>query len=204
MDTKQPSKNDVDQLQFKNTNRWDTRQLVTMALLCAIGVLLSFIEFPIFPAAPFLKFDASNMPAMVSGFAWGPTAGLAVGVIGAIIHGILFADFWGAVINIAVVAFFVVPAALVYKKKHTWKGAILGLILGTIFSVLMALLANILITPMYTGVPVEAVIAMLLPILLPFNLLKAVINSVLTIIVSKSISNLITPKKKQITGRGGK
>ena len=29
-----------------NTNKWSTRQLVTMALMTAIGVLLSFIEFP--------------------------------------------------------------------------------------------------------------------------------------------------------------
>ena len=37
--------------QLKNTNRWSTKQLVTMALMCAIAILLSFLEFPIFPAA---------------------------------------------------------------------------------------------------------------------------------------------------------
>ena len=42
---------------------------------------------------------------------------------------------------------------------------------------------------------------MILPVLLPFNLLKHAINSVVTIIVYKSISNLITPKKDQTTGR---
>jgi riboflavin transporter FmnP len=50
----------------KNTNAWSTKQLVTMALMCAIGVLLSFIEFPLLPGVTWLKFDASNMPAMVS------------------------------------------------------------------------------------------------------------------------------------------
>lgn len=49
----------------KNTNAWSTKQLVTMALMCAIGVLLSFIEFPFLPGVTWLKFDASNMPAMV-------------------------------------------------------------------------------------------------------------------------------------------
>ena len=34
-----------------------------------------------------------------------------------------------------------------------------------------------------------------------FNLIKAGINAVLTLIVYKSISNLITPKKKQVKGR---
>lgn len=46
----------------KNTNAWSTKQLVTMALMCAIGVLLSFIEFPLLPGVTWLKFDASNMP----------------------------------------------------------------------------------------------------------------------------------------------
>lgn len=48
----------------KNTNAWSTKQLVTMALMCAIGVLLSFIEFPLLPGVTWLKFDASNMPAI--------------------------------------------------------------------------------------------------------------------------------------------
>lgn len=60
----------------KNTNAWSTKQLVTMALMCAIGVLLSFIEFPLLPGVTWLKFDASNMPAMVSGFAFGPAPAL--------------------------------------------------------------------------------------------------------------------------------
>lgn len=38
---------------IKNTNRWSTRQLVTMALMCAIAALLSFVQIPILPAAPF-------------------------------------------------------------------------------------------------------------------------------------------------------
>ena len=39
---------------LENTNRWSTKQLVTMALMCAIAILLSFLEFPNFPAASFL------------------------------------------------------------------------------------------------------------------------------------------------------
>jgi len=42
---------------------------------------------------------------------------------------------------------------------------------------------------------------MVLPILLPFNLLKGLLNAVLTLIIYKSISNLITPKKDQKKGR---
>lgn len=187
--------------QFTNTNRWETRQLVTMALLCAIGVLLSFIEFPLLPGATWLKYDASAMPAMVVGFAYGPVAGVSVGIIGAVIHGIMLGDFSGAVMNIIVVTCYILPAALIYKKAHTMKGAVIGLVVGSVFATLGAILGNLIITPAWLGVPMDAVIAMIIPILTPFNLLKALLNSVLTLIVYKSISNLITPKKKQVRGK---
>ena len=187
--------------EFTNTNKWDTRQLVTMALMCAIGVLLSFVEFPLLPGVTWLKYDASAMPAMVCGFAFGPAAGLAVGIVGAVIHGILMADFSGAVMNILVVVGFILPAALVYRRSRTFKSGVVGLVLSAIAATAMAIVGNLVITPMWLGVPLDAVIAMILPILVPFNLAKAAINAVLTLIVYKSISNLITPKKKQVKGR---
>lgn len=196
-----PGTNAQDTYEFTNANKWDTRQLVTMALMCAIGVLLSFVEFPLLPGVTWLKYDASAMPAMVCGFAFGPAAGLAVGVVGAVIHGILMADFSGAVMNILVVAGFILPAALVYRRSRTFKSGVVGLVLSAITATVMAILGNLVITPMWLGVPLDAVVAMILPILTPFNLIKAGINAVLTLIVYKSISNLITPKKKQVKGR---
>lgn len=186
---------------IRNTNKWSTRQLVVMALLCAIGVLLSFIEFPLIPGVSWLKYDASAMPAMVCGFAFGAGPGLAVGIAGAIIHGILLADFSGAAMNILVVVGFVAPAALIYKKSRTLPRAVVGLVASVIAAVLMAIVGNLVITPAYLGVPMDAVVAMIIPILLPFNLAKGAINAVLTLAVYKSISNLITPKKQQVKGR---
>ena len=196
-----PGTNAQDTYEFTNTNTWDTRQLVTMALMCAIGVLLSFVEFPLLPGVTWLKYDASAMPAMVCGFAFGPAAGLAVGYVGAIIHGILMADFSGAIMNILVVTGFILPAALVYRRSRTFKSGVIGLVLSAVAATVMAILGNLVITPMWLGVPLDAVVAMILPILTPFNLAKAGINAVLTLIVYKSISNLITPKKKQVKGR---
>ena len=36
----------------KNTNRWSTRQLVTMALMCAVSALFSFVQIPLIRACP--------------------------------------------------------------------------------------------------------------------------------------------------------
>ena len=185
----------------KNTNVWSTKQMVIMALMCAIGALLSFVEFPLLPGVTWLKFDASNMPAMVVGFGFGPGAGVAVGIVIAVIHGLLMADFTGELMNILCVTCFVLPAALMYHKKRTYPVAIIGLVISVIAATLAAIVGNLILTPMWLGVPLDAVIAMIIPILIPFNLLKGVINAVLTLIIYKSISNLITPKKDQVKGR---
>lgn len=184
-----------------NTNTWSTKQLVTMALMCAIGVLLSFVEFPLLPGASWLKFDPSNLPAMITGFAFGPGAGVAVGIVTAVLHGLLMADFWGMIMNILTVTCFVLPAALIYKSKRTYPAAIVGLIISIIVATLAAMVGNVVVTPLYTNIDVNTVVGMLIPILIPFNLLKGLINSVLTLIIYKSISNLITPKKDQVQGK---
>lgn len=183
------------------TNIWSTRQLVTMALLVAIGVILSFIEFAIFPAAPYLKYDPSALVALVAGFIFGAGPGVAVGVVGAIIHGLIMGDFWGSIMTCIVVVGYVIPAALIYKHMHTMKGAVIGLIVGAVVAVAAAIVGNLVITPLYSGVSLEAVAGLIIPVLLPFNILKAVLNAVLTLLVYKSISNLVKPKKEQVKGR---
>ncbi len=193
--TVRPAKAPTAQKTMANTNRWSTRVLVTIALLCAISVLLSFVEFPLLPGVAWLSYDASIMPAAVCGFAYGPAAGLACGIISVVAHGILFADFTGALMNLLVVIGFILPSAPVYKKIHT------GLALGIVFAVIMAVLGNLVVTPAWLGVPLDAVVAMIVPILIPFNLLKGLLNAILTLIVYKAISNLITPKKDQVKGR---
>lgn len=184
-----------------NTNRWDTHQLVVMALMCGLGILLSFVEFALFPAAAWLKYDTSFIPAMICGFAYGAGPGAAVGLLTAMLHGLISGNFWGAVMNALVVCGFVIPSVLIYRYKHTWSGALIGLIVSAVCAIALALAGNLLITPLYAGIPLEAVIAMILPILLPFNCLKALLNSSITLVVYKTISNLITPKKQQVIGR---
>lgn len=179
---------------------WSTRQLVMMALLCAVGVLLSFIEFPLLPGMAWLKYDASAMPAAVCGFAFGPGAGVAVGIVGAIIHGMIMADFWGAIMNILAVTCFVLPAAALYSRRRTFGCAVLGLGMGVVAATGVSIAANLVITPLYLGMPIEAVYA-LIPALIPFNLVKTVLNSVLTLAVHRSVAGILSAPRKQVKGR---
>ena len=186
---------------IKNTNKWGTRQLVTMALLCAIGVLLSFIEFPLIPGVTWLKYDASAMPAMVCGFAFGPGAGFAVGAVAAIIHSLMLGEWVGGLMNICATLFFVVPAAAIYAHKHTFTGAIIGLLVGCVIATIGAVAANLTIGVWFWYGSADVIMPLILPAVLPFNLIKTVLNSALTLLVYKAVSNLITPKKDQVKGR---
>lgn len=172
---------------LSNTNRFSTRQLVVCALLCAIAILLSFVEFPLLPAAAFLKYDASSVPAIIAGFAYGPVAGIAIGVVAAVGHGILFADFSGSIMTMIVIVAFVVPSSLIYRTKRTVLTEVIGLVVGCVCMVAAAIAGNLIITPAWLGMPMEAVIAMIVPVLIPFNALKAVLNAVLSGIIFRMI-----------------
>ncbi|MCL2883736.1 MAG: ECF transporter S component [Coriobacteriia bacterium] len=105
------------QAQYR-TSRWGARQLATMALLTAIGIILSFIEPSIMPAAPFLKYDASNVPAVLGGLAYGPGAGCLIGIISAWVHALLSGNYWGAIVNTVVIIGYVVPVSLIYRASR--------------------------------------------------------------------------------------
>jgi riboflavin transporter FmnP len=85
-----------------------------MALFVAIGVILSFIEFPLIPVADFLKYDASAVAALLSGFAYGPVAGCVVGILIALIHA-FDGNIWGGIMNSGIIIAFVLPASFAYK-----------------------------------------------------------------------------------------
>ena len=184
---------------MRNTNKWDTRTMVTMALLAAIAALLSFIEGGNFGG--FLDYDASFVPAVIGGFIYGPVPGMVIGLVSWLIHGLIKADFWGTIMNMACVIAYVVPAALIYRRDKSIKSAVIGLVVGSICAVIVMIGANLIVTPIYTGLPVETVAGMIVPLLLPFNAAKAVVNSILAFVLYKPVSNMVRPVKDQVSGK---
>ena len=189
-----------DAYDFTNTNRWSTRQLVTMALLCAIAALLSFVQIPLIPGVTFLTYDPSLMPAMVCGFAFGPGAGIAVGAVAAVIHGLILGEWVGSLMNIVATLCFVWPAAALHRRKRTFKQGVIGLVASVLAATVGAIAANLTIGVLFWYGSVDVILPMLLPAIVPFNLVKGTVNAVLTLIVYKAVSNLITPKKSQVKG----
>ena len=188
-------------VQFQNTNAWDTRQLVTMALMAAIGALLAFVQIPLIPGVTFLTYDPSFVPAMICGFAFGPGAGVAVGSIGVVVYGLIMGDWVGALMNVIMAVCYVLPAALIYRKFHTFKGAIAGFAVSCVTVLIGALISNLTVGVWFWYGSTDVIMPLLLPAVVPFNLAKAILNSVLTMVIYKAVSNLITPKKNQVKGR---
>ena len=94
----------------------------------------------------------------------------------------------GCIMNFLSTCSFAVTAAMVYKHRHTVKGAIAGLAVGTVVMVSAMLLWNYLITPLYmTGTSRSDIAGMLVPVFLPFNLLKAGLNSSIILLLYKPL-----------------
>ena len=186
---------------YQNTNRWSTKQLVTMALMCAIAILLSFVEFPIIPAASFLKLDVALVPSTVVGFASGPGPGVLVGIVCAVAHATITGNWVGALMNSIMAVAFILPATAIYARSRTFKSAMIGLVVSIVVLVVAAVVANLVIDPIFYGYPFDAVVGLIVPAIIPFNVIKGLVISLLTAIVYKSISNLITPEKLQVKGR---
>ena len=171
---------------------WSTRRIATTALLCALSFVLTFVEFPIFPPAPWLMYDPSGIVAFVAALAFGPSTGAVVAVLPWVLKTLFSFNPYGHVMAILAGLTLVLPAALIARRVSGPRGLALGMLVGAAASVVACVLGNIVITPLYTAVSTADVIAMIVPILLPFNLIKVVINCVVTALVQKPVSQALS------------
>lgn len=168
---------------------WTTKRIAVSALFCAASMVASFIQIPIFPAAPYLMYDPSGIVCLVCALAFGPATGAVVAVLSWIPH--LLTNPWGGLMGILVTVTLIVPAALIYRRDCTRRGAAVGMGVGAACSLAAAILGNLVVTPLYTAVSVADVAAMILPILLPFNVLKLAIHIAVTALIYKSVTKAL-------------
>jgi riboflavin transporter FmnP len=186
------------------------KRFARIAILSAASTLLMYLEFPLpfFPG--FLKYDFSEIPALVGAFAMGPGAGVCIVLVKALLHLPVTATFGvGELANIIVGAVFVSAAGAVYALKKTRAGALVGMLCGTAAMAVVGALANFYIMlPFYMqlmGFSLEALLAMAEEFFLPvtnmatlviyvfgaFNIFKGLTASVITFFIYKRISKLL-------------
>ena len=183
-----------------------TRKLVLMAMLAAIAYLIMAVVR--IPVVLFLKYEPKDVVITIGGFLLGPMASLIISGVVSLIEMVSVSDtgIIGCLMNFLSTCCFACTAAVIYKRRHTLNGAVLGLLAGSVTVVCVMLLWNWLITPLYMGGTREAVEAMLLPVFLPFNALKAGLNSALVLVLYKPLTTALRktgllPKANQGKGK---
>lgn len=184
-----------------------TFRMVLTALLSAISFALFFLEFPLLPAAPYLKMDFSDLPALLAGILLGPAAGIAVELIknllGMAVNGLGSTMGIGNLQNFLVGISYVIPFSLLFrsiagKNKSTAVQMTVSLSAATLSMVVIGFLSNLIITPLYFklfgfefpgGVMAAAVIATV------FNLIKC---GLLAIVMIPVVVFMLKPLKSII------
>ena len=189
-----------------------TREIVTIGMLGAIAVVLMLFEVPLPFAPPFYEIDFSEVPVLIGCFALGPIAGVLIELIkillNLVINGSVTAGV-GELANFCIGCSFCIPAGIIYKRKKTKKGAMLGLIAGTLIMTFLGCFINAYIMlPTYAKafkIPIEGLIEMGTKVnaaitdlftfvvfaVVPFNLLKGILVSIIVILIYKKISPII-------------
>lgn len=164
-----------------------TKKVTTTAMLCAIAYVVMVLGR--IPIVLFLKYDPKDVIITLGGLIWGPMTACIVSVIVSFIEMLSVSEtgILGCIMNIISTCSFACTASVIYKKKHTLSGAVIGLAMGSFTMIVVMLLWNYLITPLYMGYPREAVVKLLLPAFLPFNSLKAGLNAGFTFLLYKPI-----------------
>ena len=166
----------------------NVRRLTMYALFSALAyVAMLFIRIPV---VMFLKYEPKDVIIALGSFILGPVSAIIISLITSLAEFLTVSDTgWiGLLMNFLSSACFAGVAGLVYWKKRTISGAVIGLTSATLLTTALMLLWNYLITPIYMGYPREAVAELLIPVFLPFNLLKYFLDSALIMMLYKPVS----------------
>lgn len=177
------------------------------AMLSAIAFILMYLEIPLPMIMPdFIKFDFSDLPALIGTFAFGPVSGVIICLIKNLLHLMVSKSmFVGELSNFILGCAFVIPAGLIYHFKKTKMGGLLGGVIGAIFMGVFSVASNYFIVyPVYYKVAMpeevilgayQAIIPAMKSILqclvcfnLPFTIVKGLISVAICMVFYKPIS----------------
>ena len=167
----------------------DTRKLTVMALFCALAYAAVALSRLLPPITLWLKYDPKDCILAIGGMLYGPIAAVLMSVVISLVEMVTISDTGaiGMLMNIVSSMLFILPSAILYRRRRTLIHAVTGLIIGVVLATGGMLLWNWLITPLYMEVSREDVVDLLLPYFLPFNLFKTSLNAVLTVLLYKYV-----------------
>ena len=174
------------------------RYITVTAMLSAVAIMPSFI-----------KFDFSDLPALLGSFALGPVCGVLICLIKNVLH-LAFSNsmFVGELSNFILGAVFVAIAGNIYKHKKTKKSAVVsGLVAALVMGIVSVFSNYFVVYPVYykAGMAEEAILQMyqaiapsmksvlqcLICFNLPFTIVKGLIAVVICMLIYKPLSPVL-------------
>ena len=186
--------------------------VVKVAMLSAVAVLIMQLKFPVPFAPPFYKLEFSDLPALIGAFALGPLAGVLIEAVKVLLNLVIDGTgtmFVGEAANFIFGCAYILPAAFIYKKYHSKRGALVGVIFSTLSICVVGCVANAYaLLPFYAylyKMPMDALIAMgtkvngninglftfVMLAVLPLNLIKGAVTSLISVLIYKPLSPLL-------------
>lgn len=186
------------------------RVITVTGVLSAVAFLLQLIEIPLPMLMPtFIKFDFSDLPALIGSFALGPVCGIVIELIKNVLHALLATGSFGVgeLSNFVLGAVFVGVAGCIYRRSRSKKGALIASLAGAIVMAVISFPSNLFIVyPVYyqfmpektilaayqTILPgVKSVAQSLLVFNVPFTFVKGILDVAITFAVYKKISPIL-------------
>ncbi len=193
-----------------NTPVNKTRTITVTGILAAVAFLLQLIEIPVPMLMPtFIKFDFSDLPALLGSFALGPACGIMIELIKNVLHAILASGSFGVgeLSNFVLGAVFVGVAGLLYRRNQTKKGAVVASFAGAVAMAAISFPSNLLVVyPVYYQfMPEETILAAYQAILpgiksvaqsllifnVPFTFIKGLLDVAVAFLVYKKLSPVL-------------
>lgn len=188
----------------------EIKKLAFCALFGALGFVLMLLEFPLPIIPSFVKFDFSELPALVVSFVYGPLYGVLVCFLKNVLHLFVTTSAGvGEVSNFILGAIFVAVAGVIYKYNKSRKFALLGSLAGALVMAIISIFSNYFIVyPAFSvlyHLPMSAIIGMYHAILpsvdglfealiifnLPFNFAKGIIDAAICFLIYKKLSPIL-------------
>lgn len=175
--------------------RFDVGKMARIGMMCAISTVLGFFpEIPMAFFAPWLKLDFAYVPVLLTGFSLGFVPGFIVLLVKNLFQLITTNSAGiGQLADMLMGTAFLLPAVLIYKRKRTRTGALIGMAVGTVALVVVGVFINLyILLPVFLGSRFTTYMQdnplILWVAVVPFNLIKGVAVSGITYLLYRHLS----------------
>lgn len=169
------------------------KKLALIAAFTALAFGASFLDFPVFPAAPFLKLDFSFAIMLIAAYMLGALSGEMTVIIFTLFRLPLSqTGMIGELANFIMAQFFVVIPSLIYERKRKFSVVTITLTAATLIISAVSLLINrYLLFPFYMQGGAAAFFADVWYLIVLFNLIKGASNAVITMLLYKRLKKIL-------------